>query len=169
MSLGSEEDVKKALGIKSFRELSKEKVLALAASMPEMANEVRLKLIEQIPAVQKFALDAVNAVERTFSKTIDSDDESGKRLQESFSDIRKVIQGELDRDDISEEHRRFLMKKLLDTSKTESEKDTESKKFRAEQAAETRNSVLMIVGLAVLTAILFAGGKVIATRGCTEV
>ena len=165
MSLDSEEDVKNALGIKSFRELSKDKVLALAASMPDMANEVRLKLIEQIPAIKKFALEAVGAIERSFTKTMDLDAEESRGLRESLDDIRKVIQGELQRDEISEQHRVFLVNALAETTETEARNITEGRKYRADQAQATRNSILVIVGIAVLTAVLFAGGKASVTRG----
>jgi hypothetical protein len=163
MSLDSEEDVKKALGIRSFRELSKEKVLTLAASMPDMANEVRLKLIEQIPAVKKFALEAVGAIERSFTKTMELDEEESRGLRESLDDIRKVIQGELQRDEISEEHRVFLVNTLKETTETETRNIAEGRKYRANQAQATRSAILVIVGIAVVTAILFAGGKASVT------
>ncbi|MEV6796027.1 hypothetical protein AB0M87_29440 [Streptomyces sp. NPDC051320] len=42
----NEAAVKRKLGIPDSRNLSKEKVLKFAAAMPQMATEVRLKLIE---------------------------------------------------------------------------------------------------------------------------
>jgi hypothetical protein len=168
MTLDSEDAVKKALGINSFREMSKEKMLAFAASMPDMANEVRLKLIDQIPGFQKFALDAVNAVERTFEKTLESVDKNQEELRDSLGDIRSVIKGRLDRDGISEEHERFLVEKLLETGGMEAEQATENKKFKGEQANETRKSVLALAGIGLVAAVVLAGGKVMIGRGGSQ-
>lgn len=164
MPLDSEEEVKKALGIKSFREMSKEKTLALYAALPDMANEVRLKLIEQIPTVQKFALDAVNVIEQTFEKTLESTDKSQEKLHDSFSEVRSVLKGELARDDISEEYRRYLIEQLGDDLKEQASKDTENKEFVAAQADDTRKSVIIITGIAILAGVVLAGGKVMLSR-----
>lgn len=45
MTLSSEDDVKKALNIDSWRNLSKDKLLAFVAEMPHMNKEVALKAI----------------------------------------------------------------------------------------------------------------------------
>ena len=42
MDNGSEDEVKRALGIESWRNLSKEGVMRLVAMMPEMSTEVAL-------------------------------------------------------------------------------------------------------------------------------
>lgn len=165
MTLDSEDAVKKKLGISSFRELSKDKMLAFAATMPEMANEVRLKLIDQIPGFQKFALDAVNVVERTFEKTLESNSESRRDVHQAFGDVRDVLKGELDKDDISEDHRKFLVEQLMKTSEVEAEKDTENKTFHSEQADGTRMVVLAVAGIALVAAVVLAGGQVIVASG----
>lgn len=165
MTLDSEDAVKKALGISSFREMSKEKMLAFAASMPNMANEIRVKLIEQIPGFQKFALDAVSAAERTFKETLTADEKRRGDLHASLAEIREVLKGRLDRDGISEEHERFLVDKLVETGTLEAEKDTESKKHDAQQAAETRKTAVALAGITVVAAVVLAGGKVVLGRG----
>lgn len=165
MSLESEDAVKKALGISSFREMSKEKMLAFAASMPEMAKEVRMKLIEQIPGFQKFAMDAINAAERTFKETMSNEDKRGERLNDSMADIREVLKTQLADESISEEHARFLNEKLLETGSIEAASQMDSRAHDAHEAAETRKTVVALAGIGLVAAIVLAGGKVMLGRG----
>lgn len=165
MTLDSEDAVKKALGISSFREMSKEKTLALWASLPDVGKEVRLKLIEQIPGVQKFALDAIAAVRGTFEKSLDTNNESREQLHESLGQVRKVIEGRLEREGLSEEHERFLIERLIETGNLEAEKDSENKAFIAHEADHSRKAAFAIAGLGVVAAVVFAGGKIMLDRG----
>lgn len=157
MTLSSEEEVKRALGISSFRELSKERMLAFAAAMPDMASEVRMKLIEQLPAFEKFALDAVSAVERAFDSSLSSNQRSQDQATEAFSEVRGLIKGELDRDDLSEDHRRFLIQSALSTAEAQALTDSENKNFLA-GALRTVGATAAIVAAA---AVVMVGGRLI--------
>lgn len=165
MTLDSEDAVKKALGISSFREMSKEKMLAFVASMPDMAKEVRIKLIEQIPGFQKFAMDAVGVAERTFKETTSIEDKRGGRLHDSMADIRGSLKSQLADENISEEHARFLNEKLLETGSVEAESHKSSRTHVAEQASETRKAVVALAGIGLVAAVVLAGGKVMLGRG----
>jgi len=164
MTLDSEDAVKKVLGIDSFREMSKEKMLAFAASMPDMAKEVRMKLIEQIPGFQKFALDAINVAERTFKETLSNEDKRGERLNGSMADVRESIKTQLADPNISEEHARFLNDKLIETGTIEADGQKESRAHDAKQADETRKAVVALAGIGLVAAIVLAGGKVMLGR-----
>lgn len=165
MTLDSEDAVKKALGITSFREMSKEKMLAFAASMPDMAKEVRMNLIDQIPGFQKFALDAIGAVERTFKETLTSEEKRGERLTKSMDDIRDAIKTQFAREDISEQHAQFLTEKLIETGTIEAESQRESRAHEAQQGGDTRKTVKALAGIGLVTVIVLAGGKVMLGRG----
>lgn len=167
MTLDSEDAVKKALGITTFREMSKDKMLAFAASMPDMAKEVRLKLIDQIPGFQKFALDAINVAQSTFEQTTSNEDKRGERLNDSMADIRSSIKTQLDNPNISEEHARYLNDKLIETGNIEAEAEKDSRAQDAKQADETRKTVVTLVGIGLVSAIVLAGGKVMLSRGGT--
>ena len=164
MTLDNEEAVRSALGITSFRELSKDKMLAFAASMPDMAKEVRMKLIDQIPGFQKFALDAVSAVERVFTETMSNDDRRSERIHESLADVREAITSQLQRDDISEEHAAFLTAKLMETALVEVDSQSDGRAHEAHQAGETRKAAVALAGIGLIAAIVLAGGKVALGR-----
>lgn len=72
----SEIDVKKALGIDSFRNLSRENVMRFAALMPDMDKEIALKIVEQFPEFKAFALDAVHVMQKTRAATLAENAES---------------------------------------------------------------------------------------------
>lgn len=144
-------------------------MLAFAATMPDMAKEVRLKLIEQIPAFTTFALEAINITERILKEELDSNDTSRDQLHEAFEDVRATLKNELARDDITEEHRRFLTEKLMETGYAESAKDTEHKAFAAQESGDTRKTVMALAGISVVAAVVLAGGKVMIGRGDADI
>lgn len=164
MSLDSEHAVKKALGIVSFDDLSNDQILALETALPDMSNEVRLSLIETVPELQRFALEAMNGLEQTLETTLDASEKSRSDLHESLADVRSVLKGELDRDGISEEHARFLVEHVVDTVRIESEQHARTSEFAAEQARETRNAKLALAAMAIVAGLLWTGVKVIETR-----
>jgi hypothetical protein len=155
--LANEEAVKRALGISSFRELSKDKMLAFAAAMPDMANEVRVKLIEQLPGFQKFALDAVSAVERAFDSSLSANEHSQDQATEAFAEVRGLIKGELDRDDLREDHRQFLIRAALGTAESEARMDGDNKRFLA-GALKTVGATAVIAAAA---AVVLVGGRLV--------
>lgn len=54
MTFDSEDAVKKALAIDSWRNLSKDKLLRFVAMMPDMDKEVAVRTIEQFPQFKEF-------------------------------------------------------------------------------------------------------------------
>ena len=164
MSLNNDDAVERKIGVANLRDLSREKMLALAVSIPEMTSEVRVKLIEQLPAFQKFAGDAVNAVESTFRSAMESNDASESEVHAAFADIRAALRDDLKRDDVSEEHRQVIYEKLIETGQASADKDSEGKVFKASQAAETRKAIAKLAGISVLAAVVYAGGKMIVDQ-----
>ena len=76
----SEEAVKKALQIDSFRNLSKEKVMEFTSMIPYMEKEVAMEVIKQFPIYVDFAkeeyekaVDAHQFVLESFSKQLENE------------------------------------------------------------------------------------------------
>lgn len=161
MSLNSEDEVKKALDIDSWRNLSKDKVIKFAAMMPDMSNEVRIKIIEQFPKFKELALGALKVLEKEHESTLASNAQSQTHVHNAYQDIRKMLQDELEREDLSAEDRRILIEQLMETGEKEFEKDTENKQF----LDGLFNKALMGVGGLVAASLVFVGGKVVLQRG----
>jgi hypothetical protein len=76
-------------------------MLRFAAFMPDMDTEVALEIIEQFPAFKEFALDTVKEIEEAHKSTLKSNDKSQKQAYKAFEDIREILKGELDKDDLT--------------------------------------------------------------------
>lgn len=69
MKYKNEAEIMRALGIDTWRHLSKEKTVRFAAMMPDMDTEVAMKIVEQFPEFRKFATDAFGAIEKAHEAT----------------------------------------------------------------------------------------------------
>ncbi|MEO3775034.1 hypothetical protein [Micromonospora sp. B9E7] len=156
MAISSEEDAKKALGIDTWRNLSKDKVIQLVAMMPEMEKEVQLKVIEQLPEITKFAVKAMTTVRRMHESTLSFNEKSQENVHRGYQEARAAIIAQLQRDDLSPEERRYLTDCLMQTADKESAKDSENKHYLDRWV----NKAALSVGAAVILTAIAAGGKV---------
>lgn len=161
MKFKNEEEIKKALEIDSWKNLSKDKMIKFAAMMPDMDKEVALKIIEQLPEFTKFAMEALNVMEKEHKSTLTFNKQSQENVNKAYQEIREILKGELNQDNLSPEEKRNLFALIMETGKKEFEKDTENKKF----LDGLFNKVVVGAGAVILTAIVFVGGKVLLQRG----
>lgn len=154
----NEAEIKRALGIESWRNLSKEKMMKFAVMMPDMDTEVALKIIEQFPEFKEFALMAVDVMERVHGTTLSANSKSQERVHQAFSEIRAILKDELQKDDLTWEQRKYLIDQIQETGRSEAKKDTENKQFLEGMAKK----VLIGAGAAVALGVAFVGGRVIA-------
>ncbi|WP_328736587.1 hypothetical protein [Streptomyces bobili] len=146
---------KRKLGIQTWRNLSKDKVLKFAAAMPEMATEVRLKLIEQFPAFKDLGKANIDAVTEAHKSTLTANENSQNHFYKASQDQRDALQADLGRDDLSEAQRESLHDRLERNVGRVSEKDSESKQFLGAGMRVVAAAGVAVVGLGVV----FVGGK----------
>ncbi|WP_197074776.1 hypothetical protein [Rhodococcus sp. MEB064] len=146
----------KQLDIESWRNLSKDKMLRFAALMPDMDTEVALKIIEQFPAFKEFALDTVKEIEKAHKSTLKSNDKSQKQAYKAFEDIREILKGELDKDDLTWDQRKFIIELIQENGKQVSQKDSENKEF----LNTVLGKVAVFGGGAIAAGVVFLGGKI---------
>lgn len=161
MKYKNEVSVMKALGIESWRNLSKEKVIQFAAMLPEMDKEVALKIVGLFPEFRALASEVLNLLEKEHDNTIKSNNSSQDNVHRAYQEIRAILKDELNQKDISPETRMFILEQIIETGSKESEKDTENKAFLANIF---NRSTYATVGVLVLT-IIFVGGKFIVQKG----
>lgn len=149
--------VQKALDIKDWRNLSKDKVVKFAAMMPDIDNEVRIKIIEKFPDFSKLVVQVLGDMKETMSETMDHNSNDYHMALNIISDSQKIISNQLDRDDISEELRIKLLDYLMELTKLIPAMDKENKKFFDNINKDT----LKGVGLGLLAGFLAIGGKVL--------
>lgn len=157
----SEVEVMKQLDIESWRNLSKDKMLRFAALMPDMDTEVALKIIEQFPAFKEFALDTVKEIEKAHKSTLKSNDKSQKQVYKAFEDVREILKGELDKDDLTWDQRKFIIELIRENGKQVSQKDSENKEF----LNTVLGKVAVFGGGAIAAGVVFLGGKIMLEQG----
>lgn len=158
MGYKNEAEIKRALGIESWRNLSKAKMIRFVAMMPDMGTEVAIKIIDQFPAFKDFATDAVDAIEKAHESTLAANKQSQEHLHQALQEIRKILKGELDKGDLSWEQRKHIIELIQETGRLESQKDSENKQFL------DRASNKMVFGVVAVAAlgVAFVGGRVMA-------
>lgn len=130
-NLISEQQVKDALNIESFRNLSKDKIMEFVSLIPMMDKDVALSIINQFPTYSEMAKCMVEELTKTCDTAIA---ENSKSQNEVYSAYRKILDdlGEvLKREDISPEERDSISNKMIEIADKMSQKDTENKGFIA--------------------------------------
>lgn len=157
----NEQEIKQKLGIESFRNLSKDNVLRFAAMMPDIDTEVALKIIEQFPDFKEFALDAVDNVEKAHESTLASNDQSQNNVYTSLREIREILKGELGREDLSWEQRKFIIEQIQENARSVVQNDSENKKF----LHSLFNTVGVVAVGTVMLGVAFVGGRIMLDQG----
>ncbi|OKJ72203.1 hypothetical protein [Streptomyces sp. CB02460] len=156
MGYVNEAAIKRKLGIPNFRNLSKDKVLKLAAAMPGMATEVRLKLIEQFPAFKDLGKANIDAVKEAHKSTLAANENSQNHFYKASQDQRDALQADLDRDDLSWAQREALHDRLDQNVRRVGEKDSENKQFLG-----AGMKLVATAGAAALAlSVVYVGGKI---------
>jgi len=157
----NEEQIKKKLGIDSWRNLSKDKVIKFAAMMPEMDKEVAIKIIEQFPEFRKFASDIVDTLEEEYKSTIKANTDSQEEVYNAFRETREILKDELRRSDLTPEERTNIINMIMKLVDMASEKDSENKEF----LKDLIKTGAVGAGIVLSAAIIFVGGKILLERG----
>lgn len=155
------DEVKKALGIDSFTNMSKKTKFQFATMLRDMDMQVALKIIEQSPEFAKFALDLLNDVESSYSATIKSNEQNVEQFYRGVQETRAILNGQLNRDNLTPDQWKFLIESILGLTKLESEKDTENKKFLSEnfKTVAITSAAALLVGLAYVATKALPGGN----------
>lgn len=148
----TEEQVKKALKIESFRNLSKDKIMEFVSLLPNMDKDVAIAVVNQFPAYTDNAKVMVNCLKDMCRDIIEKNDTSTKEVASAYNIILNDLSTLLLRDDISYEERAYITEKMIDIADKIAIKDTENKNFLA--AMNQRQTILclgvLIVGAAIL-------------------
>ena len=161
MTYKSEDQLKKALEVDSWRNLSRDKMIRFAAMMPDMDRELALKIVDQFPEFKRFALDALDVIEKGHESALAHNQRSQEIFYQGNREIRAILERQLEKDNLTWEQKKFIIEQIMETGKREFEKDSENKRFLdgvfGKLAAAGAGAV--VLGVAVL------GGKALAQRG----
>ena len=125
----TESDVKNALAIKDFRNISKEKIMEFVSLIPNMDKDVAISIIDQFPVYKEFATNTVLALKDMCDMALEKNEVSQR---ETIAAYRKILDdlGEiLKEDDISAEERADITNNMMMIADKIALKDTENKNF----------------------------------------
>lgn len=125
----TEEILLKKLDIPDFRYMTKDKVIQFASMLEKMDPEVAKKVLEQFPEFANAIKENVLAFKEEFIKVMSIADESTKNLYASDDKIIDALLQLLDKKEISEEDRKYILDKIVELQKLKHDKDSEFKKF----------------------------------------
>lgn len=110
-TLVSIEEVKNALKIDSFRNLSKDKIMEFVSLIPNMDKEVAIKIIEQYPAFIKLSESIVAQLNKMCNTALEKNEESQRLTIQAYKQILDELSNQLRMEDISKEEREKITKK----------------------------------------------------------
>lgn len=125
----TENEVKKALAVEDFRNISKDKIMEFVSAIPNMDKEVAIKIIEQFPSYSESANNMIAQLNTMCSNAMK---ENGESQREAIGAYKKILDdlGELlKKDAITAEERTQITKQMIDMADRISAKDTENKEF----------------------------------------
>lgn len=125
----SEEQVKKALHINSFREMSKDKIMEFTSLIPNMDKEVAIACINQFSSYKEMASNMVTQLNVMCDNVIQANNSSQKDVIEAYKNILEELSIQLKHENISNEEREKITEKMILVADKISAKDTENKDF----------------------------------------
>ena len=128
-TLVSVKEVKNALKIDSFRNLSKDKIMEFVSLIPNMDKEVAIKIIEQYPAFAKLSESMVAQLNKMCDTALEKNEESQRLTIQAYKQILDELSNQLHMEDISKEEREKITKQMIEIADKISVKDTENKAF----------------------------------------
>lgn len=163
MQYNNEADILKALGLESWRNLSKDKFVQFLAMMPEMDKEVALKVISQFPEFTKFARSAQEDTTKAFEAALDSNERSQANVHEIHLERLAILKAELDKE-LTPDERMRVLDDIREVGESSAAKDTENKGFLAEQFTMKALSTAVTV----LALLVFVGARALIQGGASK-
>lgn len=162
----TEQKVLQKLNIKDFRHLTKEKVILMASMLGKMDPEVAKKALEQFPEFANTTKEMLTEYKEILNRSLESNKESVQSYYSSCNSLIRILEKELENDELTFEQRKYIIEQMLEISKKMGEKDTENKKFIVTLA------MCGVVALGVATSMLasvLGGNTKIETNDIDEV
>lgn len=149
--LVSESQVKNALNIDSFRNLSKDKMMEFVSLIPSMDKDVSLAIINQFPAYSEMAKCMVEQLGATCDTAIAESTASQNTVYAAYRKILDDLGEVLKREDITAEERDSISTKMIEIADKMAVKDSEGKNFLA---WIVKNKEYVIAGAVILGSVI---------------
>lgn len=158
--LVNQEEVKEALGISSFRNLSKDKVIEFVSLLPQMDKELALSIIQQFPSYVELATTMVEQLTKTCDSVLEKASVSQVASIEAYKLILNDLSLLLKKENITKEEQDKITDKMILVADKIAAKDTEGKSFMSEIV---KYKEYVITGALVLGAVIL--GVTVSNKG----
>lgn len=155
MKLNDETSVLQALGIESWRHLSKGSLLEFLGMLPEMDKELVGAVIGQFPEFAGLVGTLVKDMGEACAAALAANIESQRALIALELRRLEVLESELVKD-LTAEQRIWVLEEIRDVYRQATERDARDKQF----IAETVRTKLLMNAFAVVAALVFVGARV---------
>jgi hypothetical protein len=164
MTLNNDDELLKKLNVPSLKAALPESFPEILLLIPEMSNELRIKVLDQVPGFMQFSLDSMKTLEETLQTTAAAIGSEQKQLHDSFADLRRILAERLQTPGISESHAEFVIDKMIEMQREEKGQSNDANKLIAEQADATRLSKMLDVALPLVVTAIAAGAQIAINR-----
>lgn len=161
MTFETEDEVKNALGIATWRNLSKDTVVKFAAMRPDIDAEVAKAIVAQFPIYTRLAVDVLTAMRNAHDSAVGANRHSQDQVHDAFAEVREMAREELKRPDLSAEDRRYYHQVAMDTAQKDFEKDSENKRLLDGWLGKTAT----VAGIVIAAGAAIVGGRAVLQRG----
>lgn len=125
----TENEVKKALAIDSFRNMTKDKIMEFVSAIPNMDKDVAIKIIEQFPSYTESANNMLAQLNIICDNAMKANGESQKEAIEAYKKILDDLGELLKKNSTTAEERAQITEQMITVADRISAKDTENKHF----------------------------------------
>ena len=125
----SEEAVKHALKIDSFRNLSKDKIMQFASMIPYMDRDVAIAIINQFPVLADFGKTAISAYMQMCDNILEKSRESQMAVIQGYQTILCSLSKRMEAENITAEERKSITEDMILVADKIAEADLQYRKF----------------------------------------
>jgi len=125
----TENEVKKALEIDSFRNMSKDKIMEFVSAIPNMDKDLAIQIIDQFPAYAESANSMLAQLNTMCNNAMKENGESQMEVIEAYKKILDDLGELLKKETITAEERLHITEQMITVADRISAKDTENKQF----------------------------------------
>ncbi|WP_248621995.1 hypothetical protein [Enterococcus cecorum] len=125
----TEQQVKDALQIETFRNLSKDKIMEFASLLPQMDKDVAISIIQQFPAFAENSRNIVKQLVELCNAALEKNNENHKANIYAYLKILDELGELLKKEYISSEEREKIINDMITVADKINEINNENRKF----------------------------------------
>lgn len=111
--LMSEDDVKKALKIKNFRSIPKNKIMEFISLIPKLDKEIAISIINQFPNYADMATKMIGNLIGLCDNAMKDASKGTKEVIESYKSILSTLQQQVSDDNLSYEQKKEVNEQMI--------------------------------------------------------